>query len=382
MKIDLIMISKLSKSDGGRETWLKNFLHEIESRDSSKKILFNLITLKNNEDSILEKDNTIVNNHIQYNNSYRFLPISIQFIFFCFFKFFLKRKDADHVLAVGGLEESLAAVVGYIFKNIKGKRILWLRTIYTKEKGYLLNRFTQKVLLKFEIFIIKSFFDLVIANGEDTAEFYRNHGVECHVIKNSIDLERWNCPMVTDINNKLDIAFIGRLAEVKGIKSFLESIILLNKKYPNNNFNFHVVGDGPFRNQVEDLAGKNLINFYGAIPNEELPKFMQKFEVCVALTFLSDFIGGGGVSNALIEQMAAKKVIVCWDNNIFRYVLEDESCYFVRQGDADALTEAFLEISYNREVAKKKSCKSYLLSQNYSIHNHVNSFFDLVESYK
>ena len=382
MKIDLIMISKLSKSDGGRETWLKNFLHEIENRGFSKKILFNLITLKTNEDSILEKNNSIVNNHIQYNSSYRFLPISIQFIIFCFFKLFFKRKDVDHVLAVGGLEESLAAIVGYIFNNVKGKRILWLRTIYTKEKGYLLNRFSQKVLLKFEIFIIKSFFDLVIANGEDTAEFYRNYGVECHVIKNSIDLERWHCPIITDMNNKLDIAFIGRLAEVKGIRSFLESIVFLNKRYPNNNLNFHVVGDGPFRNQVEDLAGKNLIHFYGAIPNEELPKFMQKFDVCVALTFLSDFIGGGGVSNALIEQMAAKKIIVCWDNNIFRHILNDESCYFVKQGDTVALAETFLEIYHNSEIAKQKSYEAYLLSSNYSIHNHVNNFFILVENFK
>ena len=381
MIIDLIMISKLGTSDGGREIWLKNFLQEISDLESNKNnLFFNLITLKKAEKNILHKENSfLVKSHIQYKPVFKKFPISIKFIIFCLIKFFLKKKEADHVLAVGGLEEALATVMGYSFRKVKGKRILWLRTIYTKEKGYLLNGFTQKILLMFEIFIIKKFFDLIIANGDDTADFYRAYGVECHVIKNSIDLEKWSNPDFKFSEDKLDIAFIGRLAEVKGIKSFLEAIILLKEVMPTENIKFHVIGDGPFSVEVKNLANKNLLTYYGAIPNQDLPKIMKKFDCCVGLTYLNEFMGGGGVSNALIEQMASGKIMVCWANNIFYNVLNQDSCYFVNQGNIEELADTFIEISNKKEISAKKVLNSYLISQNYSIETHVKFFFSLLE---
>lgn len=384
MLIDLIMISKLGTSDGGREIWLKNFLQEIGGSVPDKNnLFFNLITLNKAEKNILNKEyDFLIKNHIQYKPIFKKIPISIKFIIFCLIKFFFKKKEAEHVLAVGGLEEALATVMGYSFRRVRGKRILWLRTIYTKEKGYLLNRFTQKFLLMFEIFIIKNFFDLIVANGDDTADFYRAYGVECHVIKNSIDLKKWSNPDSNFSENKLDIAFIGRLAEVKGIKSFLDAIIVLKESMPTENIKFHVIGDGPFSVEVEKLANKNLLTYYGAIPNQDLPKIMKKFDCCVGLTYLSEFMGGGGVSNALIEQMASGKIMVCWANNIFYNVLNQDSCYFVNQGNIEELADTFLEISNNKEISAKKVLNSYLISQNYSIEIHVKIFFSLLEMKK
>ena len=143
---------------------------------------------------------------------------------------------------------------------------------------------------------------------------------------------------------------------------------------------FHIIGDGPYREEVETYAKRGIVKSYGAVPNSELPELLAKMHCCVALTYLTDFLGGGGVSNALIEQMAAGKIMVCWDNNIFRNVVDDTSAYFVEQDNKTELASTFLKVKNNIDVAIKKSNKVKKLSKEYSIKNHVEKFFSLVES--
>lgn len=377
-KIDLIMLSNLEQSGGGRETWLKNFLDQIVAVD--KKISFNLYTLKTDKDCLLNDYNHgLINNHNQYTYRDKNLPVSISFVRYIAKELILKKKHSDHMLAIGGLEEALAGVFGYTLRGVKGKKILWLRTIYTKEKGYALNKVTQKLLLKIEVFVIKYFFDTVIANGEDTAEFYRDLGIECTVIKNSIPLDRWNNLQSIRDNNKVKIAFIGRLSEVKGIQDFLKSIDIIYKNKDIKSFEFHIIGDGPYAKQLERYVELDEVIIHGAIPNTQVPDILKEMDCCVALTYLTDFLGGGGVSNALIEQMAAGKILICWDNNIFRKILDERSAFFVPQGDSDALAETFIGIRNDKLTANNKAIQAKYLSNNYSIQNHVDSFFKLIK---
>lgn len=378
-KIDLIMLSKLGLGDGGRETWLNNFLNHID--EEKNKVSFNLITLNlDSNNLLLDNNSSLVDEHHTYTHNYKKIPISIGYIGFVFRKFFFRKKQATDVLAVGSLNEALATLAGYFLRGVSGNKILWLRTIYTKEKGYALNLFTQKLILKLEIFLINNFFDIVIANGEDTADFYRERGVKCTVIKNSINLEKWNNLEEPSFEEKLKIAFVGRLSEVKGIKAFLEAVDILHQNESMNGVEFHIIGDGPYREEVEAYAQKGIVKSYGAVPNSKLPEILAEMHCCVALTYLTDFLGGGGVSNALIEQMAAGKVIVCWDNNIFRNVLDDTSAYFVEQDNKLKLANTFLNMKNDIDVAIKRSEKVKSLSKEYSIKKHVEKFFSLVES--
>lgn len=376
-KIDLIMLSKLGLGDGGRETWLKNFLDQISKE--SKNVSFNLITLSPDYRNVLDSNNIgLIKDHYKYDHTNKRFPFAIGFMAFCFKSFFFKSKDSDDILAVGGLNEALATVAAYSLKGIKGKKIIWLRTIYTKEKGYALNRITQKIVLRFEIFILNNFFDTVIANGEDTAEFYRELGVDCTVIKNSIDLDKWSYLKLPDYSNVTNIAYVGRLSEVKGINAFLQAIEYLEKNDQIEGFQFHIIGDGPYINEVDEYSKRGLVKSYGAIPNFQIPAILQEMHCCVALTYLTDFLGGGGVSNALVEQMASEKTIVCWDNNIFRNVLDDDSAFFVEQGNITGLANSFLNIRKEPSLAKHKAKNAKSLSLEYSIKSHVDKFFNLV----
>ena len=103
--------------------------------------------------------------------------------------------------------------------------------------------------------------------------------------------------------------------------------------------------------------------------------------VCVALTLSSLGLGGGGVSNALVEQMAAGRILVAWDNDIFRQVLDSSMAYLVPQGDARALANAFLYIALNRGEALERAARAWEKSTSYAISTHVDKFFELFEAH-
>lgn len=378
MHIDLVMISRLGPADGGRETWLKNFLKEIAKLKLGYK--FSLKTLKKEKNNILSSiDQSVLANAIEIKCEKSWIPIAINFIIKFFIKNVFRKKNADHVIAVGGLEEALAVAISYLVRPVNGQKILWLRTIYTKEKGYRLNKITQFLLLKFEIYLIRYFFDLVIVNGEDTAEFYRAKGINCVVINNAIETEKWSKISISP-STKIRIAFIGRLSEVKGIKSFLNSIELLYENYGLNGFEFHIAGDGPFKEAVLELQNRKLLTYHGAIPNDAVPLLLAQMDCCVALTFLMDFMGGGGVSNALIEQMASGQKIIAWNNKIFKKVLTEENSYLVDQGSTEQIVNSYLSIYSNQDLAKSKAAAAKITSKNYSIVNHVQIFIELIKT--
>ncbi|MDM0053467.1 glycosyltransferase family 4 protein [Variovorax sp. J22R115] len=377
MYVDFVMISRLGLSDGGRETWLRNFLREAGRQRADYK--FNLHTLSKDKVNVLTLvDSANLGSVKEIGCNRGLLPISIVFVLKFGLNGLLKKKAADHVVAIGGLDEALAVVFSYLLRPVNGRRILWLRTIYTKEKAYRLSKVARLILLKFEIFVVKNFFDLVIANGEDTAEFYRGLGVDCIVINNGIEIERWDKISISP-SKRTRIAFIGRLAEVKGIKSFFTSVEMLASEPRFKEFEFHVVGDGPFREEAERLQSGGLLKYHGALANDAIPAFVANMDCCVALTFLTDSIGGGGVSNALVEQMAAGQAIVAWDNGIFRKTLTQGSAYFVPQGNVEQLVQSYLNIRANPEVAKLKSEMAKAASKGYSIVNHVRKFFNSLE---
>ena len=136
---------------------------------------------------------------------------------------------------------------------------------------------------------------------------------------------------------------------------------------------FHVVGEGSLAPDK-----KALLHWHGAIANEEMPALLSQMHVCVALTHVRSgadrFSGGSGVSNALLEQMAAKRIIVAWDNPAFRQVVDESSAYLVRQGDRAALLEALVRIHAQPVEARARAERAAQLAERYSFDSHMDQF--------
>lgn len=372
MKVELIMISNLKLSGGGRETWLNNFLTALKQyKNSISSIEIHSLDLA--EENLVKEHSNFIKS-ITYKRKILFLPILVNFIVSYIFINLFKKKNVDKYIAVGGLDEMIALLFGNFFYVRKSQRIVWLRSIYSLEKASSYPKWLVKILFFFEIFLLRYFFGKIIANGYDTAFFYKKLGLDVDVIPNSIFIEDWAASYKKNISDVLNVAYIGRITKIKGFDNFVKSIDEINK-VNNGRVLFHIIGDGNDRALINN---KENVKYYGAVSNKELPKIVYNIDVCVALTVFDDNMGGAGISNALLEHMASKKVIICWDNQIFRQILDCDSAYFVKQNDVEQLRKTILYIANNREEASKKADLAYEAVLKFSMENHVKLFNDLI----
>ena len=364
--IDIIMISDLEKHSGGRETWLYNFVEYINEYYSKYK--FTMYSATNGKTNFL--NSKVVNFKVKSN----YLPASIKFTLDFVEKRLFIQKKSDFVIAVGGVFEAVSVLISYRRNNFHGKRVLWLRSIFIKEKSESLNFISRFLISQLES-LLYSKFDLIIANGPDTARYFKSKGLAIKTICNAINLDKW--PSTNKFEGgKIKICYIGRLSKVKGIEDFISSINIIDEIGELSQFEFHVIGDGTpeLKNKVEKLSDKGLLTYHGAIANDKLSDYLIDMDCCVGLTYCLEDFGGAGVSNALLEQMSSGALMIVWDNEVFSQVLSKESAVFVEQGSDKLLAESYMEIKMDTNSAKLKIKNSLEIVKSYSIEAHVSEF--------
>jgi len=379
--IDLIMLSKFGKGDGGRETWIYNFIPELLNDNRIKLKIFGYKT-KEDEDNteLLRKLDKTHTNRVEAfiitgkkNKFPKFLSMLFQL------KSFLKnfdRQKSDCAIAMG-IFEVIIMLANKRFNN--GLKIVWLRTIFLHEKSYRIPEILVGLARKIEYYLLKKA-DIIIANGDDVKAYYeQQYGLNITVIKNAVDAKKWDMSPVTS-SEVLKVAYIGRLSKVKGIEPFMDLVKKVKNSSNAELFEFHIVGESNnYNTEVKKLQDEGLIIYHDRIDNEGLPVFLKDIHICVALTFASSSVGGGGTSNALLEQMAASKIIIAWDNVIFQQLLNVDIAYLVEQYSVSGLNTALLDIYSNQDEAIKKGISAKEAIRPYTIDAHVDQFRKLLD---
>jgi glycosyltransferase involved in cell wall biosynthesis len=375
----IVMLSNLGPAEGGRETWLYNFVPRLLQRFPQLKLCihgFRLMGEPDHRDTLVgavhaEDRDRISIDFVQARPSRR--PNALAF-WAGLRRMARNSASPRFVIAVGSWVELLAVLINRAFR--RSAKILWLRTIFVDEKAHRIPPASRGLVRRVENAVLRRA-DLLIANGDDTASHYRARGFDVTVIKNAVDLKRWTMPP-PKLRSPLHVAFIGRLAQVKGIKEFLAAARDLAAAAEGPEFIFHIAGDGPARDDALALERAGYLQFHGSLPNEEVPSFLQDMDVCVALTFagsdLGSGSGGAGVSNSLLEQMAAGRVLLCWDNPAYRQVLDEKSAYLVEQGAASAITGALRQIASDPGEAAARVQRAAELARDYGFEVHMELF--------
>lgn len=366
------MLSNFGRADGGRETWAYNFIPRLLERYPDLRL--NIYGLR--VDGEPDNRETVLSSVPRAQRG----RLSVEFV----------RSKADRwpnalaywngvsklsrdkpppafVLAVGSWVELRAALLTPAFRP--AGKLVWLRSIFADEKAHRYPAALRPWLKRIERAVLKRA-DVIIANGEDTAEHYRKFGLKVQVIPNGVDLDRWRVDP-PPLEGPLNVAYVGRLAPVKGIDDFLE-VARRAKERGLDWLEFHVIGEGP------RVPSEGLVHYHGPVPNEEMPRLLSKMHACVALTYVRGsgdrFSGGAGVSNALLEQMAASRVMIAWDNAAFRQVLDESSAYLIQQGDQAALLDALERMHSNPAEAKEYAANAAVVAQGYSFDQHLDRF--------
>ena len=364
----LVMLSNFGPADGGRETWAYSFIPRLLSRhphlrlsiyglriegEPDNSALLEAIDLAGIEVEFIPAPRSRTPNAFHFWRGLRALPTP--------------SIPPRFVLAVGSFVELLAVLRSPAFRG--SAKICWLRTVFADEKAHRYPRALRSLLLAIEGRVLRKA-DLLIANGDDTAAFYREQGLGVTVIRNAIDFSRWERPPATFDKPMLNVAFIGRLGAVKGIREF----VALVRQWNRPRVRFHVVGFGPEEELVRQAETAGKLIFHGSVPNDRVRDLLGEFDVCVALTFKSPNGGTGGVSNALLEQMAAGRVIIAWRNEIFEQILDDSSAYLVEQGSVAGLVQGVSEIIDQPDQARRKAERAQEIARAHSFEEHMEQF--------
>jgi glycosyltransferase involved in cell wall biosynthesis len=166
------------------------------------------------------------------------------------------------------------------------------------------------------------------------------------VLENGVDLSRFSDWEAQPGNHRVGV--IANLRRVKGLDSFLRAAALLRREHPK--VMFAIGGEGPERPMLEHLAREiglaDSLDLLGAI--HDVPGFLAGLDVTV-LPSLSE-----GMSNALLEYMAAGRAIVATDVGNNATMIEDEvTGLIVPPNDSNALAGAIGRLLNDPHMARR-----------------------------
>ena len=162
------------------------------------------------------------------------------------------------------------------------------------------------------------------------------------------------------------IGTVTRLREEKGNKYFLEAAAEVLKVFPKTIF--LIVGDGPLREDLENLSKKlnieeNVI-FYGF--SRDIQKFYSIFDIKVIASVTEGF------SLALIEAMAMRKAIVATDEGGPKEILKDgETGMLVPAKDSRMLANKIIYLLENGQELERLARNAKKESEKYDIDSYV-----------
>lgn len=376
MNIEFVCQSSMGRSDGGLETWAYQFLPALLRQYPDAHLSLLGARPVGHADATAALQNEAGANADRMR--IRFFPIHPGRLpqIISMFRQFLKVKPTieqprpDIVITAGTFLE--LAMVLLSPRTRKAFKVTWLRTIWVDQKTYRIPSWLRPLVRWLEAFVLSKA-DLLLANGDDIADRYGQYGLKVGVIKNAVDLARWKAPP-PKLTNPIKVAYIGRLALDKGIAEYLQLAQLIKSGAHSKLFKFEVFGHIGQENMVREAAALGYITWHGPIENSHLPEALAELDVCVALTRSDPMSGGGGTSNAMMEQMAAGRILLAWDNAIFRQWLNSSNAYLAPQDDVAALAERLIEISANREEAIMRAANCPLTISNFGIDAMIERF--------
>lgn len=137
--------------------------------------------------------------------------------------------------------------------------------------------------------------DSVIAVSEwEREQLKTDFGVDARVIPNGLDVHRFTTA-VPEERDRPYLLSVGRLEEYKGVQHIIEVLPRLVE------YELVVAGDGPYREELERLAGKrgvrDRVSFLGYVDEERLPGLYAGADAFVTLSAFESY--GMTVAEAL-----------------------------------------------------------------------------------
>ena len=206
-----------------------------------------------------------------------------------------------------------------------------------------------------------------IAVSKPALEFISQHlPGDYHIIPNGVDIERFS-PRVSPrrelADGKLNILFVSRLEERKGLDHLLVAYAKVKRRFPN--LRLIIVGPGTrlgskYEKLTEDMHLSDVI-FTGFVPGAELPGYYQSADI-----FCAPATGGESFGLVLLEAMASGKPVIA--SNIEGYtnlLTHGEEGLLASPRDDDALAEALSALIVDESSRHQMGAKGRAKAEKY-----------------
>lgn len=165
----------------------------------------------------------------------------------------------------------------------------------------------------------------------------------------------------------VQIVCAARLIKLKGIDYLLLALAQLKKNNPALEWRLQILGDGPERSNLEQIAGRNgiqhYISFRGAVKHEEVLRALQASAIFALPSWKEAF------GLVYLEAMAlGNAVIGCEENGAADIITDGLDGFLVPPHDVEALTETLrtLIMDHDRRMALTEAAKVRVLDFSWS----------------
>ena len=230
----------------------------------------------------------------------------------------------------------------------------------------------------------------LLVNSPAYMDYMINKGVDekkITLIPNGVDPNLFNQEAKSEslrkewnLDGKFVLTYTGALGLANDIPTILKAA---NRLRENPQIHFLLVGDGKERDNLEALAEQldlSNVTFTGARPKHEIPEILAASDACIAI--LQDIpMFKTTYPNKVFDYMAAGRPTVLAIDGVIRQVLEKSNGgIFVRPGNPQALAEAVLILSENRQriQAMGEAARAYV-AEHFNRRRQAEQFLQLVQ---
>lgn len=221
------------------------------------------------------------------------------------------------------------------------------------ERSQLLKKYPQ--LFRFFLSFCNLRLDGLIAVSKVAFKYLKDFKKPKTIIPNGVDLEVFNPnqPTIKEfLDGKINLLFVGRIEERKGLIYLLKAFQILEKKF--KNLRLIVIGDGPEKERCENFVRKNNLKnvlFLGAI-EKNLPSYYASSHI-----FCAPSIYGESFGLVILEAMAAGLPVVGFANegykNLFKRKIGER--FLAKPKDFKELAKKIEILIKNENLRKKLS---------------------------
>ena len=227
---------------------------------------------------------------------------------------------------------------------------------------------------------------VIVTETDYAAQFLRERFPEradrIHRIYNGLNLAEFGR---TDFSSTSPLIIaVGRLIAKKGFADLIRACGLLAES--GKSFQCEIIGEGPLENelraQIDQLNLQDRVALSGAKPQREIRQRLAAASVFVLPSVVDVHGGMDNLPTVIMEAMATGLPVISTDvAGIPEMVVQNETGFLVRPGDAVALADAIKKVINDRSLAQKLGEAGYERAQElFSIEKNVTQLRALIDS--